>query len=146
MGIFAGLLIPPISAKIGANRYVLLFPHTSRDFTSCIMTCVPGLCVLWCYFLAAACGSLRGFVPEWQASPYEEINGLFKLCPQPHKSYSYNRQIRQLKDRQNQQIIKAGGVAKMGAQYSWMKRASRIITLELCDSQSEGRIGYTKMM
>lgn len=43
----------------------------------------------------------------------EEINGLFQAGIPAHKSFSYNREIRQL-DRQNQDIIKQGGKAKLG--------------------------------
>ncbi|KIM82997.1 hypothetical protein PILCRDRAFT_70080 [Piloderma croceum F 1598] len=85
---------PPISAKIGAKYGFVFFGAN---------------------FLAAA--FVFCFVPEMAGLSLEEINGLFQAGIPAHKSYSYNRQIRQ-KDRKNQEIIEAGGVAKMGAQYS----------------------------
>jgi MFS transporter, SP family, sugar:H+ symporter len=66
-------------------------------------------------FLAAA--FVFCFVPEMAGLSLEEINGLFQAGVPAHKSYSYNKQIRQ-KDLKNQEIIEAGGVARLGGQDS----------------------------
>jgi len=85
---------PPISVKIGA-KYGFVFFGTN--------------------FLAAA--FVFCFVPEMAGLSLEEINGLFQAGIPAHRSFSYNRQIRN-KDRKNQEIIEAGGVAKFGGQDS----------------------------
>ena len=43
----------------------------------------------------------------------EEINGLFQAGIPARRSFSYNRDVRRL-DRENQDIIKRGGKAKLG--------------------------------
>jgi hypothetical protein len=77
--------------------------------------CVQGFVFFGANFLAAA--FVYCFVPEMAGLSLEEINGLFQAGIPAHKSYSYNKQIRK-KDRKNQEIIEAGGVARLGAQYT----------------------------
>ena len=96
--------------------YVLLVSSYEPDFDFLYYDlCAQGFVFFGANFLAAA--FVFCFVPEMAGLSLEEINGLFQAGVPAHKSYSYNRQIRQ-KDRKNQEIIEAGGVAKMGAQYS----------------------------
>ena len=64
-------------------------------------------------FLAAA--FIYFFVPEMAGLSLEEINGLFQAGIPARKSFAYNRRIRQ-EDRKNQDIIEAGGEAKLGGQ------------------------------
>ncbi|ETW76260.1 MFS sugar transporter [Heterobasidion irregulare TC 32-1] len=83
---------PPISAKIGAKYGFVFFGAN---------------------FLAAA--FIYFFVPEMAGLSLEEINGLFQAGIPARKSFAYNRRIRQ-EDRKNQDIIGAGGEAKLGGQ------------------------------
>jgi hypothetical protein len=81
------------------------------SLTSCIV--LQGFVFFGANFLAAA--FVFCFVPEMAGLSLEEINGLFQAGVPAHKSYSYNIQVRQ-KDRKNQEIIEAGGVARLGGQ------------------------------
>jgi len=103
---------PPISAKIGAKyvrtsgilKYIVLYHNLFQGFV-----------FFGTNFLAAA--FVFCFVPEMAGLSLEEINGLFQAGIPAHRSFSYNREIRD-KDRKNQEIIKAGGVARLGGQDS----------------------------
>ncbi|THH13065.1 hypothetical protein EW146_g7113 [Bondarzewia mesenterica] len=102
---------PPISAKIGAKYGFVFFGAN---------------------FLAAAFIYL--FVPEMAGLSLEEINGLFQAGIPARKSFEYNKQVRQ-QDRKNQDIISAGGEAKLGGQNT---KEGEMRRSQLLHGQSKG--------